>query len=83
MGAGIGLRQMAPPSPCHRAGVRRGTPSCFNRQHFIVAHPELEASVPPPPTLGQHNEEILSGLRFATLIAEISALAAEATGGHR
>lgn len=54
--------------------------------HF-AAHPELDHSVPPPPRLGQHNEQILSGLRGATkaLIDEISALAAKAArgpGGH-
>lgn len=50
--------------------------------HF-VAHPELDASVPPPPTLGQHNDAILAGLRGATsdLIAELSALAAKAARG--
>ena len=51
--------------------------------HF-GAHPGLDHVVPAPPKLGEHNHEVLSGLRSATqeLIDEISALAAKAASGH-
>ncbi len=50
--------------------------------HF-AAHTELDASVPPPPQLGEHNEELLDGLPRASadLIAHLSALAREAARG--